>query len=209
MGFVATNKGGTFKQVPPGNYVARCYSLIDLGHQVSEKFGTSAHKVRIGWEILDTDMDGQSLTIERDGRSLPMTVAAEYTVSLNEKANLRKHLASWRGRDFTADELKAFDISKLLGAYCMLNVTTSEGKEGKTYANVSGIAPLPKALQASKPAGVHELQQFDMDRPDMDVFDGLPQYVRDKITASPDWGKADKRADALNAAAEELDDVPF
>jgi hypothetical protein len=209
MGFTATSGGGNFKQVPAGNYVARCYQLIDLGHQLSEKFGTSAHKIRIGWEIFGEDDEGQPLTIVRDGVSMPMTVAAEYTVSLNEKANLRKVLAAWRGRDFSAEELKGFDISKLLGQYCLLNVTTSTSSNGKTYSNVGSIAPLPKAMAASKPAGVHQLQRFDLDDPDMEVFEDLPNFLKEKIESSPEWEKSQRPATATAAAGIDDDDVPF
>jgi hypothetical protein len=215
VGFIAKN-AGTFKQVPPGNYVARCYQLIDLGHQTSEKFGTSAHKIRIGWELYGEDEQGQPLTVQRDGQTLPMTVAAEYTVSLNEKANLRKHLVAWRGRDFTAEELKAFDISKLLGAYCLLNVTNSDSASGKTYANVSGIAPLPKQMANNKPAPGHQIQQLDLDDPDMDVFEELPQFLKDRIEASPEWQtlmskrRLPAQTQALATTADDDDsDVPF
>jgi hypothetical protein len=215
MGFNATAKGGNFKQVPAGNYVARCYQLIDMGTQTSEKFGNATHKVRIGWEILDTDADGQPLTIDRDGQAFPMTVSADYTLSLNEKASLRKMLASWRGRDFTPDELKGFDVSKLLGAYCMVNVTQSEGREGKTYANVSTVTPLPKALAASKPAGVHKMQQLDLDKPDLDVFDSLPEFIQQRIQASPEWAAWERKnrtaadAPAPAMAGDMDDDIPF
>lgn len=211
MGFIARGGGQPFKQVPPGNFVARCYSLIDLGTQTSERFGNSAHKIRISWEVFGEDEAGQPLTIERDGRQMPMTVSSEYTLSLNDKALLRKVLASWRGKDFTADEAKGFDISKLLGAYCLLNVTNSEGANGKTYANVSGVTPLPKAMSASKPAGVHPLQQFDLDNPDMDLFESLPQFVKDKIESSPEWGANTKtRQPATAGGMDDIDDdVPF
>lgn len=213
MGFNATAKGGNFKQVPAGNYVARCFQLIDLGTQTSEKFGNATHKIRIGWEILDTDADGQPLTIERDGQAFPMTVSAEYTLSLGDKANLRKMLASWRGRDFTPEELKGFDVSKLLGAYCMVNVTQTEGREGKVYANVSTVTPLPKQLATSKPAGVHKLQQLDLDNPDMEVFGSLPEFLQTKIQSTPEWAEYERKTrsagDAPAMAGDMDDDVPF
>ena len=209
MGFIAKNGGGDFKQVPPGSYVARCHSLIDLGTQVSEKFATSAHKIRIGWELLGEDDEGQPLTITRDGKTMPMTVSAEYTVSLNEKANLRKVLESWRGKAFTPEEAKGFDISKLLGAYCMVNITTSDGANGKTYSNVAGVSQLPSALKASKPAGVHPLIQFDLDKPDMAVFDGFHEKLQDRIRATPEWNKSAKQQPAMATTEEDDDDIPF
>jgi hypothetical protein len=210
MGFMASNAGGDFKQVPPGAYIGRCYSIIDLGTQISEKFATSAHKIMLQWELFGDDEDGQPLTVTRDGKTMPMTVRKEYTVSLNEKANLRKDLAAWRGKDFTSEEAKAFDVSKLLGAYCMVNVTTSEGSNGKTYSNVAGLTPLPSALKANKPAGVHPLIQFDLDHPDMEIMDGFHDKLQERIRATPEWNKSSKKQQPAMAGGDDMDDdVPF
>lgn len=213
MGFIATSGGGNFKQVPPGSYVARCYSLIDLGTQVSEKFGTAAHKIKISWELFGEDSDGQPLTIERDGKTVPMTVSADYTVSLNEKANLRRVLESWRGRAFTAEEAKGFDISKLIGSYCMLSVTSSESANGKTYSNVAGVSQLPSALKANKPAPVHANVLFSLDEPDMKLFSGFHEKLQERIKSTPEWQKHMKgRSAAAPVEADvedETSDVPF
>jgi hypothetical protein len=208
MGFVASAGGGDFRQVPPGAYIGRCYALIDLGTQVNEKFATSSHKIILRWELFGDDDEGQPLTVVRDGKTLPMTVSKEYTVSLNDKANLRKDLAAWRGKDFSTDEAKAFDVSKLLGAYCMVNVTTSEGSNGKTYSNVAGLTPLPGALKASKPAGVHELVRFDLDQPDMEVFGSFHEKLQERIRSAPEWSKSKTQQPAM-AGGDDDDDVPF
>ena len=108
------------------------------------------HKIRIGWELFGEDENGEPLTVDVDGKTMPMTISKSYTVSLHEKSGLRKDPA-WRGRDFT-DETKGFDVSKLIGAYCMVNVTTSE-TNGKTCSNVAGLTPLPGALKTASPPG--------------------------------------------------------
>jgi hypothetical protein len=189
MGFIATNSGGgDFKRVPPGVYIGRCYSLIDLGTQKTEgQYGIKhQHKIRIGWELFGEDENGQPLTIEVDGKTMPMTISKSYTVSLHEKAGLRKDLASWRGKDFTEEEAAGFDVSKLNGAYCMLNVTSSESN-GKTYSNISSITPLPAALKNNKPAPVHASVSFDLDAPDISVFDSFHEKLQDAIKKSPEW----------------------
>ena len=105
MGFIATDAGGgNFKRVPQGVHIGRCYSLIDLGTQVSDgQYGLKEqHKIRIGWELFGEDEDGQPLTVDVDGKQMPMTISKSYTVSLHEKSNLRKELAAWRGRQRAA-----------------------------------------------------------------------------------------------------------
>ena len=222
MGFLATDSGGgNFKRVPPGAYIGRCYSLIDLGTQLtSGNFGEKLqHKIRIGWELFGEDENGEPLTIDVNGRMMPMTISKSYTVSLHEKASLRKDLAAWRGKDFTDEEAKGFDVQKLLGAYCMVNVTSSESN-GKTYSNVAGLTPLPGALKNAKPAPVHEHVVFDLDKPDMTVFGGFHEKLQDAIKRSPEWARMNRSAQqygqqyappaAVSSGFEpEAEDIPF
>ena len=189
MGFIAKDSGGgDFKRVPPGAYIGRCFSLIDLGTQLtSGQYGEKLqHKLRIGWELFGEDEQGNPLTVEVDGKSMPLTISKSYTVSLHEKAGLRRDLAAWRGRDFSDEEAKAFDVAKLIGAYCMVNVTTSE-TNGKTYSNVAGLTPLPGALRNAKPAPVHDPVVFDLDKPDMKVFATFHEKLQEAIKKSPEW----------------------
>lgn len=215
MGFTATDSGGgNFKRVPAGAYIGRCYSLIDLGTQLTTgQYGEKLqHKLRIGWELFGEDEQGQPLTVEVDGKEMPMTISKSYTVSLHEKASLRKDLAAWRGRDFTDEEAKAFDVSKLVGAYCMVNVTTSE-TNGKTYSNVAGLTPLPGALKNAKPAPVHEHVLFDLDNPDMETFSKFHDKLQEYIKRSPEWARYAKTGGVESSETFSVDafgdDVPF
>lgn len=218
MAFIASDSGGgNFKRVPAGAYIGRCYSLIDLGTQLTTgQYGEKMqHKIRIGWELFGEDENGEPLTVDVDGKTMPMTISKSYTVSLHEKSGLRKDLAAWRGRDFTDEEAKGFDVSKLIGAYCMVNVTTSE-TNGKTYSNVAGLTPLPGALKNSKPAPVHEHVVFDLDKPDMAVFNSFHEKLQNAIKASPEWARHGKQAPQEAAVAagghgfEDMDgDIPF
>lgn len=211
MGLIATDAGGgNFKRVPPGVFIGRCYSVIDLGTQhTSGQYGDKfQHKLRIGWELFGEDDQGNPLTVDVDGKDMPMTISKSYTVSLHEKAGLRKDLAAWRGRDFTDDEAKGFDVAKLLGAYCMVNVTTTEAN-GKTYSNVAGLTPLPGALKNAKPEGVHDLVMFDLDKPDLSVFEKFHEKLQEAIKRSPEW--AQKYGGGFTQPADETTDdaIPF
>jgi hypothetical protein len=217
MAFIAKDTGGgNFKKVPQGVYIGRCYSLIDLGTQIStgQHAGKLRHKIRVAWELFGEDEAGDPLTITIDGKDMPMTISKSYTVSLHENAGLRKDLAAWRGKDFTEEEAKAFDVSKLLGAYCMVNCTHSE-TNGKTYVNVTGLTPIPGALKNSKPEPVHALVVFDLDSPDMEVFNSFHEKLQEAIKKSPEWAKVKKPTAAAHGAApssgfDDMDsDIPF
>ena len=201
--------GGNFKRVPAGSHIARCFSVADLGtHTTNNQYGEStSRKVRLAWEIFGEDDDGAPLTIEINGVEMPMTINKQYTLSLGEKANLRKDLSAWRGRDFTEEELKGFNISCLVGAYAMLNVTVSDSG-GKTYSNVAGISQLHKSM--AKPAAVHKNIVFDLDNPNMDIFNSFHEKLQEYIKAAPEWHRNNnapkEQKAALNGGFDGFDD---
>ena len=90
-------------------YEAVCTMLIDMGVQNNPRFGTSSRKIRLVWEVL-----GQ--TVKIGDQEYPRQISKEFTNSLSDKSNLRKALQSWRGKSFTPQELKGFDLRKVLGA---------------------------------------------------------------------------------------------
>lgn len=220
MGFTAVAGGNAFKRVPQGVWIARCVKVIDLGTQRVEFQGDvkMQHKLQIMWEVLGEDENGVALVVEQDGHEVPMTISKRYTLSLHEKARLRADLEAWRGKPFAPEELKGFDVSKLLGAYCMLNVVESE-TNGKTYANISSITPLPRELAKHKPASDTALMSFDVDQPDMAMFDGFHDKLKETIQSSAEWQQrtakltgikpAPAAAPAATSFDDMNDDVPF
>ena len=123
MSFIAKDSGGgDFKKVAPGVHIGRCFKLIDLGTQEETYEGEAKllPKVCVYWELTGEDEEGAPLI---DSNGDPLVIWQEYTMSLGKKAKLRAALESWRGKAFTDEELKGFDVSKLIGAFCMVNVT--------------------------------------------------------------------------------------
>jgi hypothetical protein len=138
---VSAGNSMTFTPCPQGVHQAVCVDVVDMGllevtwnGQVKKQ-----HKVRIVWQVEELMDDGK-----------PFIVQKRYTASLHEKSKLRPELESWRGRAFTEDELREFDLEKLIGANCLLNVA-HVSKDGKTYANVTAVMPLKKGMEKLTP----------------------------------------------------------
>lgn len=212
MSFVIENKGEGFERCPPGLHLARCYRVIDLGTQKSEYMGESKfqRKVMIGWEIHGTNEAGKSLSMN-DGR--PYSIFKNYTLSWSDKAKLRQDLQSWRGRPFSPEEMRRFDLKNILGAWCMLNVIEREGQNGNIYSNVNGIAPVPSMIkQNGLPQGANKLEIFNLTEPDMELFNTFSQNLKTKIQSSPEWQKI-KKSDyddsGMTTQSEPEDSIPF
>jgi hypothetical protein len=179
MAITASNNGGTtYEPISEGVFTATCYSIVDLGDQYSEKFSNTSRKVLITWELPDE-------TIEIEGEILPRAISKEYTLSLNDKANLKKDLEAWRGKKFTEDELKGFDLENVLGKSCQLQIIhTSKGD--KTYANIAAIMGLPKGLKPGAPK--NPTVYFDLEAEDaMAKLNTLPTWVQDKVKKSSNY----------------------
>lgn len=165
---------GDFERPTPGTKMGLCYGLVDIGVQPTN-FGQK-QQVIILWELPDELM--------QDGR--PFGVSKTYTASMNEKAQLRKDIESWRGRKFASDEeAEAYEVPKILGQACL--ITLSETTKGdKTYTNVGAIAPLMKGMTA--PKAHNELVIFDMDSPDGMIYERLPKWIKQKIDSAEKSG---------------------
>ena len=201
--FVIKETGGAYTQAPVGTHRAICTQVIDLGTQERQWEGKTSfvRQVFFLFELSDELMD--------DGR--PFTQGAFFTASLSEKSNLRAQLASWRGRDFTPDELAGFNIFNVLGASCLVSIIT-KGERNR----IGSISALAKGMPKPKPVG--PLLAFNTTQWDGEVFDQISEGIR-KIIMRSEEGFAHanpkpaekKQAGAQSAApvADMDDDIPF
>lgn len=218
MSFYVEDKGGNFERCPSGMHLARCYRIVDLGTQKSEYMGQTKylHKVMLGWEIHGMHDNGTPIKMQ-DGR--PFAIFKNYTLSWSEKANLRLDLQSWRGRPFSQEEMRKFDLKNVLGAWCMLNVIERPGQDGKTYTNVAGVTPVPAMIkQNGLPQAVNKDELFNISEPNMEMYNGFSDNLKAKIANSPEWQKMQgsaqapaqqQSAPASASAGFEDDDIPF
>lgn len=175
---ISQNDTTEFELAPAGATAARCAAVIDLGTQESTFQGETKRqqKILLTFELAELRSDGT-----------PHRVSRRMTASLHKKAQLRAFLEQWRGRAFTDEELRAFNVGKLLGAPCLLNLVHVE-RAGKTYVNILSISPLPRGMAAPEPVAAPAL--FDLAAPDWQVFAGLSARLQDVIAAAPEYAAA-------------------
>jgi len=208
---VAT-KGSDYELPPEEPSMAVCVWVLDLG-TAENGFGDLSRQVLIGWELIDQLM--------QDGR--PFLQSKFYTLSLNEKANLRKDLEAWRNKPFTKEEEDGFALRNLLGAWCNLGIA-HEHKNGKTRAKITSISGLTKDQKArTKNIKVHnDFLYFDFADYIDEVYDRIPDWVKKIINRSVEWQHIQKgvQSDEWNGdepdgsenyqpSVVDEDDVPF
>ena len=136
--YASAGSGTKFAPAPAGTHAAVCCDVRDLGVLETTWQGQTKrqHKILVSWQIDEARDDGK-----------PYLVSKRYTLSLHEKAGLRKDLEAWRGRAFSEAELHQFDVEAVVGKGCLLNVVQRQ-VGGDTYANVAAVMALPKGMVA-------------------------------------------------------------
>jgi hypothetical protein len=197
-----------FTPVPAGTHLALCNLIADVGVQPSPRFAPRS-QVYLRFELPQQKMTWK----DRDGKDCPglMQIGRFYTRSLAPKANLRSDLESWRGKLFSDSELKRFDLLSFLGKSCMLGVVHTSGTD-RVFANIKTIMGAPAGTNLT-PHG--KLIAYDIESDDKEMFELLPEWlrqkIRERIVAAP---KAKENAvpPALDTSfnPEEFDDnIPF
>jgi hypothetical protein len=183
MSIPATNASKPREVIPAGNYPATCYQMIEIGTITETIMGKNQthSKVRIGWEL-----PTENRVFDEAKGPQPMVISQEYTLSMNEKSNLRKMLAAWRGKDFTDEESKNFDVSKLIGKPCMINIIHKVKKDGSgVYAQISSVTPPPKGMQKFKQ--INDTFLLSYDEFDEELFRKLPDFITNVMKTSVEY----------------------
>lgn len=160
--------------IPAGVKAAVCSGIIDLGEQDESWEGKSkiVNKVMFTWEV-------PSATIDTEDGPIPRSLNRTYTASMGDRANLRKMVQSWLGKDLTDEEARRFDLRQMLGKGCMLNIVHKTNDKGEVFAKVDSVMGLPEEMPVPKAS---RLLLFDLDDPDaLDAMALLPEWVQDRI----------------------------
>jgi hypothetical protein len=210
MAILAESKGSgaDFQPVEAGTYPARCYSMVHIGTVMEEYQGQpkEQNKVRLTFE-LPTEMK----VFKEENGEQPQVIGKDFTLSMHEKSGLRKFLGSWRGKSFTDDEAKSFDITKLLGVPCSLGISHKVSKTGKTYAEITSVSTLMKGMPIANqinPSFEFSVLEFNQAK-----FDTLPNFLKEKIVQSREYKAmiGDPKPEPINAQtlAPQDEDMPF
>lgn len=198
--FVSYETKPKYPPLEAGSYAARCYGIVVTGTEYSQMFDKLSTGVTILWELPTELVEGT----DEHGQPIrhPRALSQSYTLSLSPKSKLRAVLENWRGKAFTDEELRAFDISKLIGAPCLLNVLQDQKGDGTIYNKVMGVARVPKGMNVDELYNkTIEFDIRDTNTP-LSAVDALPEWLQKRIKQSDEY-----MARTNPEAAEAIDDT--
>jgi len=167
--------------IEPGTYPARLVQILDLGLQAQRPYQGKdkppAREIMLTYELVDCFMlDEKGEELEDKPRWISETLP--FFGLYADKAK-----STQRYKAFDPTEEHGGDFAALIES--PINVTIVNNAVGeKVYDNVATISPMrPKDVDKC-PTLKNPPKLFDLDKPSIDVFNALPEWLRDKIKAN-------------------------
>lgn len=165
--------------IEPGTYPARLVQIIDLGLQAQRPYKGQdkppVQEIMLTYELVDTfmvDKDGND--VEDKPRWISETLPF-YGLYADKAKSTQRYTALDPNGDYDGD------FSKAIGQPINVTIVNNPGKDGKVYDNVGTVSTMRQKDADKCPELQNPTKVFDLDAPDMDVFNSLPQWIQDKI----------------------------
>lgn len=164
--------------IEPGTYPARLVQILDIGLQAQRPYQGKdkppAQEIMLTYELVDTFMlndAGEELTDKPRwiSETLPF-----YGLFADKAKSTQRYNAIDPSGDFDGDFTKAIGQP--------INVTIVNNAVGdKVYDNIATISAMRPRDADKCPELVNPSKLLDLDAPDLEVFNSLPEWLRDKI----------------------------
>jgi hypothetical protein len=186
----APKAGGNYIEQDPlnaGLYPARVVQVIDLGMQPQQAYqGTAkppAHSIMVTYEL--------SHEFVKDEEGKPQADKPRWFSEDFPFHNLEADRAKSTKRYYAIDPDSTLDgdFTKLGGMPCQVMITKSPDKknEGKWKNYVGDVSGAPNFPGYTQPELVNPTKVFELDEPDMEVWESMPDWIKDKIKSNLEY----------------------
>lgn len=208
--------------IEPGVYPSRLVQIIDLGVQAQRPYKGQdkppVQEIMLTYELVDCFMvDEKGNEVEDKPRWISETLPFYGLVADKAKSTQRYNAFDPKG---------AFDGDFAQAAGLPINTTLINNISGeKVYTNVANVAAMRPRDAAACPELKNPIKVFNLDEPDMEVFNVLPKWIQEKIQTNlnykgspleaalkgkaPPAPKEDKPKPAPAKAEDQDDDLPY
>lgn len=183
MGLNANKAGGNNNRVEQPMIEADVYpsylvQLIDLGLQPQKPYQgkdkAPVQEIMLTYELSDVFMLDEAGKEQEDKPRWVSETLPFYGLFADKAKSTKRYLA------FDPTQEYGGEFAKAVGQPCNVTIVNNESG-GKVYANIANVAP----ISAKKAAAMEDIKNptkvFDLDEPDMDVFNAFPEWIREKI----------------------------
>lgn len=203
------NKAGAAQApIEPGTYPVRVAQVIDLGLQNQRPYQGQekppAYELMITYEFLDEFcVDENGNEDEDKPRWLSETLPLR---------SLQAEKAKSTQRYYALDPSESLDgdFTQLVGVAANASIVQNAGKGknvGKVYNNIAALSAMRSKDSAKAPELKNEGKVFDLDDPDVEVFNSLPEWIQDKIKDNLEYAGSELEKALTGASSEPESDV--
>lgn len=191
MGYVKKEESKPRVLPPEGNHIARCYMVVDFGHQEWEWNGEQKDGDRV---YIQFELPKKKHVFDEKKGPEPFVIGQEFTISYSDKSNLYKFLDPWLPKGWDSKvRTYGFDFEQLVGMPARLKIVHNESK-GKVYANIQSIMGLDEDEADLCPPLINQSVYMWMAPEAFNIRDWLNcyQWMQEKAKKSPDWQKLER-----------------
>lgn len=179
--------GSNIPLIEAGTHAARCYSMVQIGTVKDEFKGKPLilPKIRISFEL-----PNETHIFKEENGEQRRVISKVYRMSLNSKATLRKDLEAWRGKEFTKEELGAFDVTNVVGAACSLSIVHKTPESGgDPYSKIQSVGKPMKGMNIPELENAEHIfaHSIESDEDYLAAFSACNSYTQDQIVESDEW----------------------
>lgn len=174
MSFVVS-EGANFTPAPEGLWQAVCVDVVDLGMVTSKTYNKAQRRALLVFQISEVDPEnGERFQVRRS-----------FGATLGKKGKLRPFLESWRGGAFKESDLEGFDLERLVGVNCKLQIIHAVD-DGTTYANIVTVIPFTASANEQPMVAVKYVRDRDRPKEEQLAFrhGGAPAQQAQKAAAN-------------------------
>jgi hypothetical protein len=164
------------------------------------------YNVRISFEF-----PTKKFVFNEEKGAQPFVLSREMSLSLGEKANLRKIVEAVEGHKLTEAEAVNYDVLTLVGKPLLVTVSHTEPNEsGIQYANATTFSALIEGLTVApltNPIRVLTYAEWSDE-----TFNSLPDFLKEKIASTPEFKNRIKSVmpnTEDDGSVKNVDDIPF
>ena len=203
------NKAGAAQApIESGTYPVRVAQVIDLGLQNQRPYQGQekppAYELMITYEFLDEFcVDENGNEDEDKPRWLSETLPLR-SLQAEKAKSTQRYYALDPNEDLEGD------FTQLVGVAANASIVQNAGKGknvGKVYNNIAALSAMRSKDSAKAPELKNEGKVFDLDDPDVEVFNSLPEWIQDKIKDNLEYAGSELEKALTGASSEPESDV--